>query len=157
MLALAIRLGVAASALAFAAPLAWAQTPEQRQVCYRTGTADEQTISSCTAVIQGGKESQENLAIAYYNRGIGYQNKKDYQQALRDDQALRLRPNYSSAFTNRGNVFQSLSQYERSIQDTTRRPASRPTTPCPTTIAATPGAGSANRKRPYPTSTRRSG
>src|SRR5262245_19235533 len=95
----AIRLSVMASALVSAMVPAWAQTPQQRELCYKTGTDDEQTINGCSAVIQGGKESQENLAIAYYNRGIGYQNKKDYQQALKDyDQALRLRPNYSSAF-----------------------------------------------------------
>jgi len=93
-----------------------AQTPQQRELCYKTTAADEQTISGCTAVIQGGKENQQDLAIAYYNRGIGYQNKKDPDRALADyDQALRLRPNYSSAFNNRGNVFQSLGKYERAV------------------------------------------
>src|SRR5260370_6444306 len=101
------------SALALAAASALAQTPQQRELCSKTGTPDDQTISSSTAVIQGGKESQENLATTYYNRGVSYQNKKAYLQALNDyDQALRLGPNNSSAFNNRGNVFQSLAQSE---------------------------------------------
>jgi tetratricopeptide (TPR) repeat protein len=144
------------SALAFAAASALAQTPQQREICYRTSAADDQTIGGCTAVIQGGKESQDNLAIAYYNRGIGYQNSKDYELALKDyDQALRLRPAYSSAFNNRGNVFQSLRQYERAIQDYDQATRIAPNDPLPS--AATPGAGSARPTRPSPISTKRSG
>lgn len=120
------------SALAFATASALAQTPQQREVCCRTSAADDQTISGCTAVIQGGKESQDNLAIAYYNRGIGYQNSKDYELALKDyDQALRLRPAYSSASNNRGNVFQSLRQYERAVQDYDQATRIAPNDPLP--------------------------
>src|SRR5689334_1148404 len=120
------------AALAFTAASALAQTPQQREACYRTSAADDQTISTCTAVIQGGKESQDNQAIAYYNRGIGYQNRKDYELALKDyDQALRLRPNYSSAFNNRGNVFQSLRKYERAVQDYDQATRIAPNDPLP--------------------------
>ena len=143
---------------ALAAAPAAAQTPQQRELCYKTTAADEQTISSCTAVIQGGKESPQDLGTAYYNRGIGYQNKKDYDRALSDyDQALRLRPNYSSAFNNRGNVFQALGKYERAIQDYDQASRIAPNDPLPTTTAATPGAGWASPRRRSPTSTRRSG
>jgi len=117
---------------ALAAAPAAAQTPQQRELCYKTTAADEQTISSCTAVIQGGKESPQDLGTAYYNRGIGYQNKKDYDRALSDyDQALRLRPNYSSAFNNRGNVFQALGKYERAIQDYDQASRIAPNDPLP--------------------------
>src|SRR5215467_8403177 len=96
--------GLIATACVLAAWSAGAQTPQQREHCYKTTAADEQTITGCTAVIQGGKEGQQDLAIAYYNRGIGYQNRKDYDHALADyDQALKLRPGYSSALNNRGN------------------------------------------------------
>ena len=57
-------------------PAAAQTTPQQRELCYRTTAADDQTISGCTAVIQGGKENQQDLAIAYYNRGIGYRTRR---------------------------------------------------------------------------------
>src|ERR1700741_1226375 len=85
--------GLIAVACALVSWPACAQTSQQREGCYKTAAADEQTIAGCTAVIQGGNESPQDQAIAYYNRGIGYQNKKDQDRPLPDcDQGLRLSP-----------------------------------------------------------------
>jgi len=59
-----VRRGVIVAALALAASPALAQTPQQRDICYKTTAADDQTVAGCTAVIEGGKETQDNLAIA---------------------------------------------------------------------------------------------
>ena len=130
-----VHCGLIVSALAIAAASALAQTPQQREACYRTSAADDQTISGCTAVIQGGKESQDNLAIAYYNRGIGYQSRKDYELALKDyDQATRIAPNDplpSAATPGAGSA-----RPTRPSPTSTRRSGSSPTTPMPTKIAA---------------------
>jgi len=62
-------------------------------------------ISGCTAVIQSGHETQQNLAIAFYNRGNAYVRKGQNDRAIQDyDQAIRLNPNFADAFYNRGNV-----------------------------------------------------
>jgi tetratricopeptide (TPR) repeat protein len=106
------------AACAFAAPSVLAQTPQQREICYRTSAAGDQTIGGCTAVIQSGKESQDNQAIAYYNRGIGYQNRKDYELALKDyDQALRLRPNHAEMLDSRAFTELKLNLYDAAITD----------------------------------------
>ena len=48
-------------------------------------------IGGCTAVIQSGRENKQNLAIAFYNRGMVYFRKGDDDRAAKDFvQAIRL-------------------------------------------------------------------
>jgi hypothetical protein len=50
------------------------------------------SISGCTAVIQSGHET--NVANAFYNRGLAYGRKDQYDRTVRDsDQAIQLNPN----------------------------------------------------------------
>ena len=63
-------------------------------------------ISKSRAVphsIQSGTELQENVAIAFYNRALAYENKEDYARAIADyDEAVRLNPNDADALLYRG-------------------------------------------------------
>ena len=44
-----------------------------------------------------------NYALALYNRGIAYYDKRDFDRATRDmNQAIKLNPNFSTAFLDRG-------------------------------------------------------
>lgn len=46
---------------------------------------------------------QENVAIAFYNRALAYENKEDYARAIADyDEAVRLNPNDADALLYRG-------------------------------------------------------
>ena len=48
-------------------------------------------IDHCTAAIQSGQLSDQDLAPVFNNRGLAYYNKKDYDHAIEDyDQAIRL-------------------------------------------------------------------
>ena len=62
--------GVLVAVLA-AAP-ALAQTQQQKDWCYKDAFTDEQTLSGCTAVIQGGKTVGADLGAAYANRCLAY-------------------------------------------------------------------------------------
>ncbi len=75
-------------------------------------------IGGCTTVIQSGKETKKNLAIAFNNRGSAYDNNKQYDRAIQDyDQAIKLNPNYAIAFFNRGRAYLNKGQYDHAIQD----------------------------------------
>ncbi len=68
-------------------------------------------ISGCTAVIGSGQYSGRNLAIAYNNRGIAYDDLGEYRRAIEDyDRALRLDPDDALAYNNRGIALDNLSR-----------------------------------------------
>ena len=44
--------------------------------------------------------------VAYYNRGVAYDDLGQYQRAIQDsDTAIRLKPDYANAYNNRGIAF----------------------------------------------------
>jgi tetratricopeptide (TPR) repeat protein len=60
-------------------------------------------ILSCTAIIQSGHETQQNLANTYTRRGTAYARKGQNDLAIEDfDEAIRINPNRADAFNNRG-------------------------------------------------------
>jgi lipoprotein NlpI len=97
-----------------------AQTAGQTStdLCYADSATSDQTITSCTKLIQSGTLSGRGLAIVYYNRGIGYEQGSQYDLAIADySQALSLDPNYRDAYNNRGNVYQDKGQHDLAIAD----------------------------------------
>jgi tetratricopeptide (TPR) repeat protein len=94
-----------ASGLSFGST-AIAQQSRDRTWCDDQNSTDDQTIAGCTAVIKSGRDSQHRLAVDYYNRGLAYRNKGDYDRAIADyNQAIRLDPKYAAAYNNRGRAY----------------------------------------------------
>jgi tetratricopeptide (TPR) repeat protein len=59
--------------------------------------------------------------FAYYNRGLAYYNKWDYDRAIADyNQAIQLDPNYVHSYINRGAAYYMKSDYTRARADYTR-------------------------------------
>lgn len=83
----------------------------------------QEEVEACSALIQAGISDQENLAIAYNNRGRGYMELHDDARALSDfDRATQLNPNLPDPFLNRGRIYSergdialAMAQYEGSI------------------------------------------
>jgi tetratricopeptide (TPR) repeat protein len=78
-------------------------------------------IADYTEVIQRGNNAGNNVAIAYYNRGNMFFNKRDYDSAIADySQAIRLNPNFANAYGARGNAYVEKGDYDRAIADYTQ-------------------------------------
>ena len=54
----------------------------------------------------------------YFNRGVAYHHKGDYDRALGDyNRVLGLNPNYAEAYNNRGVAYHEQGDHERAIED----------------------------------------
>ena len=105
-------------ALMLAALPAWAQTPQQRDWCFNTDATDDQTVEGCNAVIQSGNFTGNNLAAAYFNRGLSYRHKNLLDSAISDyTQALAITPNDSDVYNNRGFAYEKKGQRDQAIAD----------------------------------------
>jgi tetratricopeptide (TPR) repeat protein len=75
-------------------------------------------ITGCTALIQAGQNTTENLSVIYNNRGTAYDDKGDYDHAIQDfNEAIHLNPNAESAYYGRGYAYKKKGDYDRAIQD----------------------------------------
>ncbi len=75
-------------------------------------------IAGCTALIQAGQDTTENLSVIYNNRGTAYERKREYDRAIQDyNEAIRLSPNYAYTYRNRGLAYNNKGDYDRAIQD----------------------------------------
>lgn len=75
-------------------------------------------IGACTALIQSGQETNENLSIAYNNRGSDYKDKREYARAIQDfDQAIRLNSANALAYSSRCDAYARNGDAARGIKD----------------------------------------
>ena len=66
----------------------------------------DQAIKGCTAVIGSRRESRENRAIAFNNRGLAFYSKDAYDSAIADfTEAIRLNPRFAAALRSRANAY----------------------------------------------------
>jgi tetratricopeptide (TPR) repeat protein len=97
---------LAVSAVLVLAPAlpAFAQFSSNWKGC--TGNPDvdwERQITACTALIDGGGETKENMGIAYYNRALAYENLDKFNEAIADfTRAIALNPEDADSYLYRG-------------------------------------------------------
>jgi tetratricopeptide (TPR) repeat protein len=82
-----------------------AQAVSDQQIGWCNGgdnATPELSVGGCTAMIQSGEYSGEELAIVFNNRGIAYFKNGQFERAIQDyDQAIRLSPNFFNALSGR--------------------------------------------------------
>jgi tetratricopeptide (TPR) repeat protein len=104
-------------ALALTALPALAQT-EDENVTRCNSDDHDLAIIGCTALIQSGNESSENVVSAFYNRGVAYKHKGQYALAIQDyNQVIRLKPDDEDAFNARGNAYYDRGQHDLAMRD----------------------------------------
>jgi tetratricopeptide (TPR) repeat protein len=98
----------------------WAQPNDDLEKCTTEGEGShfDLAIDFCTGAIQSEQLPDEDLAIAFNNRGLAYYKKKDYDRAIQDyDRAIGLQLNYGAAFARRAEAYQEKREYERALAD----------------------------------------
>ena len=68
-----------------------------------TSSDADVSLAGCSKIIGRAKDTKNNLAIAYFNRGIAYQNKGDHAKAIAEfNQSIKLNASDPAAYRNRG-------------------------------------------------------
>ena len=118
-----MRLRCRAAAVAFSAATilaalpAWAQTREENvDLC--TSDNPDVKIAACTAMIQSGRESIVGLYVAYNQRGLAYDAKGLYGQAIADyTELIALLPTDRGGYVLRGGSYEKNGQRDQAIAD----------------------------------------
>ena len=75
-------------------------------------------IGGCTAVIQSGRETAADRAIAYNIRGVAYRDKGEMDRAIADfSEAIRLNPLLASAYHDRAIAYRAKGDNGRAVAD----------------------------------------
>ena len=88
------------------------------QRCAATGNDPDVAINYCVRAIYSGDLNEEQLAATFYNRGVEYKKKGDYEQAIADfDSAIKLRPGFVRAYNSRGVAYFETGEDALAIAD----------------------------------------
>lgn len=78
----------------------------------------DKAIADMTECIRLSSGDDENLAVDYYNRGLIWYDKGEYDIAIRDySEAIRHNPNYGAAYSARGTVWKEKENYDKALAD----------------------------------------
>lgn len=114
--------------LALAALPAAAQDQPQSNACAAGANgAPDAVIQGCTDFIQAGGRTDDQLAAAYNNRGLGYRAKNLLDPAIADfTTAVSLRPDYRESYFNRGLAYGEKGMTDQAIADFSKVIALKP-------------------------------
>ena len=87
--------------------------------CYNSQATNDQVVRGCTAVIeQARRTAPQDIANAYYSRGVRLNRLGQYDRALLDfDQAIKLAPTDAAAFHMRGQAWWAKGNDDRAFLD----------------------------------------
>jgi len=109
---LTVSVGLALAVPAFA---------DRKTDCFQSKDFNRQ-IKGCTEIIKRGKkETRKSRRLAYYYRGKGHYEKRQYDRAIADyTKAIELNPKFADAYNFRGIAYRKIGQYDRAIADHTK-------------------------------------
>jgi tetratricopeptide (TPR) repeat protein len=77
----------------------------------------DEAIAACTRAIDAAPKGK-NIATVYYNRGVEWDAKKDYDRAIADySEAIKLNSKYAEAFNNRGRMYRAKRERDLALAD----------------------------------------
>ena len=104
--------------LATAPGVTTAEWTEDAQLCATIAEDPERAIAHCSAAIESGLLSPNELVQTFQNRSYEYLNLRDFYNALIDaSTAIGLAPDFAGAWNQRGRVHFESGSWELAIQD----------------------------------------
>ena len=95
-----------------------------------TSLVDQTRIQACTSLIEAGHDSRRNIAVAYFNRAVAFDDEGEHQLAIDDDSwVLRVQPNDQETLTNRGMAYIGAGDYPRALADLNKAIRLQPNNP----------------------------
>ena len=92
---------------------------DDRQICFSNGAYDA-IIAACTRAIDSSVVHGRDLAVAYNQRGLAYENTGKHDAAVADfTEAIRLDQTYAIAHNNRSWALNNKGEYDQAIADST--------------------------------------
>ncbi len=96
-------------------------TNNRRCVGLEEGAGPDMRIGACTWLLQSGRVLEEELAQVYYDRGVAYDEKGDYDAAIGDfTQAINLRPDIFLGYHLRGMAHIDKGDFNSAVADFTQ-------------------------------------
>jgi len=82
------------------------------------GASPDQRIASCTALIQSGDESENDLVGDFVNRGNARLDREEYDLAIADyDEVLKHQPANAIVWYDRGTAYRLKKEFDKAIAD----------------------------------------
>lgn len=93
---------------------------ELKKWCFDKDADGQQTIQGCTAVIEGKRESAQDTAVAYFNRGLAHGWSEKYEQAVDNySQAIKLVADSFEYWRQRCSAYDRLRKFDLAVADCT--------------------------------------
>src|SRR3954447_21019723 len=95
-----------------------ALTQQEIDWCAGKNATPDLQINGCTAAIQSGRLTGNNLSLAHHNRGLAYAKRGGLENAIADfDEAIRLNPQSARPYNDRGFTYARQGNFDRAIAD----------------------------------------
>lgn len=86
-------------------------------ICVST-SFESPAVQACDRVIAGGKLQKDDLARAYYGRGLKHRNNRRFDQSIQDfTKAIQLDPKYTWSYVARGHAYAFKKQFPLAFAD----------------------------------------
>ena len=111
------------SLMVCATSTAWAGALDDVKAGISAANRDDygKAIGLFTKAIESGELPRENLSKVYFDRGLAWGEKGDYDRSNADKtKAIEINPNYAEAYNNRGRAWGKKDDYDKAIADYTK-------------------------------------
>jgi lipoprotein NlpI len=89
---------------------------DAKSECTNASTSPDQRIVTCSEVIRADARAD----WPYYNRGLAYRGKGDYDRAIADyNKFIEINPKFADVYNNRGIAYEGKGDHDRAIADYT--------------------------------------